>query len=191
MQVNQFLMLLLCLNLFRLGKVSDTYYSAPINIEKNQYEPTKEPCEIDRYYDSLIGLKIDNILLYKELGTPSGNKGLIIWKKKNCVFGVKFNESVIEGCKKEEVNPNSQNLGLIALKFFYGGEKDYSVTKSRIEAMHDFKIEIRSVVNGKEMKSEFFDSATGNKSEFLPEISRLCQDIIYGYEKENNEKNRQ
>lgn len=188
MQVNQFLLILLCLNLSYTGKVSDSYYVAPINIEENNYELIKGPCEIDSYYDSLIGLKTDNILLYKELNTPSGNKGLIVWKKGNCVFGVKFTESIIEGCKKEEVNPSSQNLGLIALKFFYGGEKDYSVTKSRIEAMHDFKIEIRALVNGKEMKSEFFDSATGNKSEFLPEISRLCQDIIYGYEKDNYEK---
>jgi hypothetical protein len=141
----------------------------------------KKPCEIDNYYDSLVGLKTGNILLYKELNTPSGDKGLIIWKDKNCVFGVKFTEYALEGCKKEEISPDNQKLGLIALKFFYSGEKDYSVTKNKIESMHDFKIEIRALVDGKEMRKDFFDSSVWNKSEFLPEIARLCKDIIYGW----------
>lgn len=180
MQLRQFLVLFSYLNLF-IGIMPNAFNKQLDGVKKEIPVLLKEPCEIDNYYDSLVRLKTDNILLYKELNTPSGNKGLIIWKDRSCIYGVRFSENALDGCKKEEVNPDNQKLWLIALKFFYGGEKDYSVTRSKIETMHDFKIEIQALVDGKAMRIEFFDSSVGNKSEFLPEIARLCQDIIYNW----------
>lgn len=182
MQLKQFLALFLYINFFSNGIILDIIYKESIFGKKEIPALFKEPCRINGFYDSLVKLKTDNILLYKEINTPSGNKGLIIWKNENCLHGVKFTEDIFEGCKEERISANNQKLGLIGLKFFYGGDKNYSVTKSKIEAMHDFKIEIRAIVNGKEIKSEFFDSSVWNKSEFLPEISRLCKDIIYNWQ---------
>ena len=171
----------LLLNLLSPGKIqSICYRETSLNKTKDFIVPQKS-CQIDAYYDSLVQLNYKNLLIYKEINTPSGNKGLVIWKEKNCIYGIKFTEDIFQECKKEQINPDNQNLWLLVAKFFYSGKVDYSVTKSQFEAMHDFKIEIRALISGKAMKGEFFDSSVGNKSEFLPEIARLCQNIIYNW----------
>jgi hypothetical protein len=182
MQLKKSFLLFSYLNLFSIGILSNAFYKHSAARNKEAPVMIKGFCEIDNYYDSLVKSKASDILLYKEFNTPAGNKGLVIWREKNCVYGFKFMENVLgDGCKKEEVNSDNQKLWLIAVKFFLSGEQNYTVEKSKIEAMHDFKIEIRALVNGKAMQSEFFDSSTGNKSELLPEISRLCQGILYNW----------
>lgn len=179
MHLKQFLLFFLYLSSFSIGIIPNFFFRDSILRKKEVPLLLNEACEIDNYYDSLIKLKTANILLYKELNTSSGNKGLIIWKDKNCVYGVKFTENVLETCKKEQISSDNQKLGLIALKLFYNEEKSYSVTKSKFETMHDYKIIVHAFINGKKINSEFFASDIFNNPEFLAEISRLCQDIIY------------
>jgi hypothetical protein len=94
---------------------------------------------------------------------------------------VKFTESVSGGCKKEQVESDNPKLGLVALKLFYDEEKSYSITKSKFETMHDYKVIFQAIVKGEKINSEFMASDIWNNREFLARVSRLCQGIIYGY----------
>lgn len=153
-----------------------------ISLKSEKKELPKVSSDIDKFYDSLVGLKVANILQYKEINTPSGNKGLIIWKVNNCIFGMKFNENISGISEKELVEADNYKLGLVALKFFFNEKGEYNVRKSKFETMHDYKVTIQAVVRGEKMNKEFFASQIWNNNDFLAQIARLCQDIIYDHQ---------
>lgn len=178
--------LLLCMFSLQAGVAYDRFFE--VSDKKQHPGVIQGLCEIDNYYDSIVSLKTDNVLMYKELNTASGNNGLIVWKKENCIFGTKFTESLSGSCKNEQVEPDNPKLGLVALRMFFGEEKNYSVTRSKFETMHDYKIIFQAVVRGEKVNSEYLGSDIWNNSEFLAEVSRLCQGIIYEYNETDSMK---
>jgi hypothetical protein len=67
MQLKEIFPLFLFTALFHTGITHNTFLGG--SNKKEQPDKVQGPCESDNYYDSIVNLKTDNILLYKELST--------------------------------------------------------------------------------------------------------------------------
>lgn len=137
---------------------------------------------IDSFYCDLLCKKIDTIFQYKELNQNTGIRGVIIWKKNNEVHGVKWISNRIGETSSEIVITDVVKLNALLDEYFKNINETIPYSRSSLETMHDFDIEIQSNLCGKSKKITLLNSQIINDKEFLSGVTKLCKSMIYDNE---------